>query len=239
MLRDQICRDAMQIKSLATAQDGCQNFLRLGRSKNKFHMLWRLLQRFQKRVERGRRKHVDLVDEIDFVTPFGRRIPDVLAQLAHVLDAVVACAVDLDHVKTVAAGDLAAVVAHAAWRNRGTLDAVERLCQNSCRRSFAHAARANKKVCVREPVLRHRIFQRARDVSLTDQIVKRLRPILSGEDLVIHFAKSRSFLRNVILSEAKKISDFSKSLPPMKTIRDVESLASCFAFRCSASLNMT
>jgi hypothetical protein len=58
---------------------------------------------------------------------------------------------------------------------------------------------------VREPVLRNRIFQRARYVRLAYQIVKRLRPILSGEDLVIHFVKSRSFLKNVILSEAKNL----------------------------------
>jgi hypothetical protein len=54
VLRDEICRDAMQIEPLAAAQDGCQNFLRLGRSKNKFHVLGRLFQRLQKRVERGR-----------------------------------------------------------------------------------------------------------------------------------------------------------------------------------------
>src|SRR6476659_7828352 len=176
----------MQIESLATAEDGCQDFLWLGRSKNKFHMIRRLFQRLQKRIEGLRRKHVDLVDEIDFVTPFGRRIPNVLAQLAHVLDAVVACAVDLDHVEAVAAGDLAAVVAQAAWRNRGAVNAGERFCQNSCRRSFANAARANKKIRVRKPVLRHRIFQRARDVGLADQIVKCLGPILSGENLVTH-----------------------------------------------------
>ena len=41
-------------------------------------------------------------------------------------------------------------------------------------------------ISVREPVLRHRVFQRARDVGLADQIVKRLRPILSGENLVTH-----------------------------------------------------
>src|ERR1043166_6733157 len=176
----------MQIESLATAEDGWQDFLRLGRSKNKFHMLWRLLQRLQKRVERGWRKHVHLVNEIDFVTPFGRRIPNVLSQLPHVLHAVVACAVDFDHVETVAAGDFAAVIAHAAWRNRRSFDAVERLCQNSCRRSFANAARANKKICVREPVLRDRIFQCARDMGLADQIVNCLRPILSSENLVTH-----------------------------------------------------
>jgi hypothetical protein len=42
-------------------------------------------------------------------------------------------------------------------------------------------------------------------VVLADQIVKRLRPILSGENFVIHFVKSRSFLKNVILSEAKNL----------------------------------
>jgi hypothetical protein len=40
-------------------------------------------------------------------------------------------------------------------------------------------------------------------VGLTDQIVKRLGSILSGENLVTHLVKSRSFLKNVILSEAK------------------------------------
>jgi hypothetical protein len=58
---------------------------------------------------------------------------------------------------------------------------------------------------VREPVLRHGIFQRARDVGLADQIVKRLRPIFSGENLVTHVVKSRSFLKNVILSKAKNL----------------------------------
>src|SRR5437660_4023319 len=53
VLRDQNCRDTMQIESLATAKDGWQNFLRLSRSKNKFHMVWRLFQRLQKCVECG------------------------------------------------------------------------------------------------------------------------------------------------------------------------------------------
>jgi hypothetical protein len=70
---------------------------------------------------------VHFVDEIDFVTSFGRRVPNVLAQLSHVFDAVVACAVDFDHVETVAAGDLATVIAHAAWRNRRAFNTVERL----------------------------------------------------------------------------------------------------------------
>ena len=38
MLRDQVRRDAMEIESLAAAQDGRQNFLRLGRGENEFHV---------------------------------------------------------------------------------------------------------------------------------------------------------------------------------------------------------
>jgi len=101
---------------------------------------------------------VHFVDEIDLVTAFGGRIPNVLAQLAHILDTVVAGAVDLDHVETVAGGDLAAVIAQAAGRDRWALNAVKRLCQNPRRRSLANAARTNKEIGVREPVLRHCIF---------------------------------------------------------------------------------
>src|SRR5262249_714832 len=123
----------MQIESLATTKDGRQNFLRLSGSKNELHVLWRLLQCFQERVKRRGRQHVHFVDEVNFVTAFGRRIPNVLAQLANVLDAVVACTVDFDDVETVAAGDLATVIAHPAWSNRRAFDAVEGLCQNSGR----------------------------------------------------------------------------------------------------------
>jgi len=37
-----------------------------------------------------------------------------------------------------------------------------------------------------KPVLRHRIFQRVRNMRLTDQIIERLWPIFSGEYLVTH-----------------------------------------------------
>lgn len=56
---------------------------------------------------------------------------------------------------------------------------------------------------MREAILRHRIFQRPRDVVLTDQVVECLWPIFSGEYFVTHLVKSRTFLKNVILGEAK------------------------------------
>ena len=186
MLRNQVRGDAVQVEALAAAQDCRQNFLRLGRGENEFHVRRRLFQRLEQCVERGGRKHVHFVDQIDFVATFCRGVANVIAQLAHVLNAVVAGSVDLDHVEAVAGGDLAAVIAHAAGRDGGAVHAIERLCQNACGRGFANATRADKKVGVGEPVLLDRILERAGDVRLTDDVIKSLRPIFSRENFVVH-----------------------------------------------------
>ena len=151
----------MEIEALATAHDRRQNFLRFSRRENEFHVGWRLLQRFQKRVERGRGQHVHFVDDINFVARFGWRVAHVFAQLAHLLDAVVACAVNLQDIEAVAGRDLAAIVARAVRVNSGPLHAVERFRQNARGRSFADATRPDEQISVRQPVLRDGILEGA------------------------------------------------------------------------------
>src|SRR5439155_26056655 len=80
MLCDQICRDAVEIEPLATAENGGQHLLRLGGCENKFHVRGRLLEGLQKCVKRSCREHVHFVDQINFVTAFGWRVPNVLPQ---------------------------------------------------------------------------------------------------------------------------------------------------------------
>ena len=171
---------------MTTAQDCRQNFLRLGGGENKFHMRGRLLERLQKRVERSGREHVHFIDKINFVTALGWRITNVVAQLAHIFDAVVAGAVDLDDVETVARGNLAAVVAHAAWRHSRSFHAIERLRQNAGGRGFPDPAWTDKKVRMRKPILCNGILERTRDMRLPDEVVERLRPIFSCENFVTH-----------------------------------------------------
>ena len=60
-----------QIKALATRQDCHGHFADFGGGKDEFDVFGRLLQRFQKGVERPGRQHVHFVDDIDFVA--GRR----------------------------------------------------------------------------------------------------------------------------------------------------------------------
>ena len=129
---------------------------------------------------------MNFVDQIYLVTPLGRRVSNVLTELPDVFDTVVAGAVNLDHVETIAAGNLAAVITFTARRDRRSFHAIERLCQNPCSRCFPDAAWTDEEVRVSEAILGNRVFQRARDVRLPDQIIESLRPIFSGENLVTH-----------------------------------------------------
>ena len=144
MLRNQICRDTMEIEPLTAAQNRRQNFLRLGRRENKFHMRRRFLERFKQRVERGRGQHVHFVDDVDFVARLGRRVADIFAQLAHLLDAVVARAVDFQNVERIAGGDFLAVIARAVRIDRRPFLAIERFGQNTGGRSLSDPARTDE-----------------------------------------------------------------------------------------------
>ena len=174
------------IEALATAHNGRQYFLGLRGGKDEFHMRGRLLQCLEQGIECRRGEHVHFVDNVDFEPRLSRRITCVLAQLAHLFDAVVARAVDLEHVEAIARRDLAAVIAHAAGSHGWPVDAIERFRQNTCGGCLARATRADEQISVREPVLQDSILERTRDVLLPDNIVERLRPIFTREHLVAH-----------------------------------------------------
>ena len=78
----------------------------LGRGEDEFHVRGRFLERLEQRVERRAGEHVHLVDDVDLVAALGRGVADVVAQVAHLLDAVVGGAVDFEHVEAAALGDL-------------------------------------------------------------------------------------------------------------------------------------
>ena len=100
---------------------------------------------------------MDLVNDIDFVAALRWRVTHVVAQLAHLLDPVVAGAVNLENIKAVPGCDLLAVIAHAT-RSRGRpMDAIERLRQDARGRSFPDPTWTDKEIGMREPVLFDRI----------------------------------------------------------------------------------
>ncbi len=186
VLLDEIRRDAAEIETLATAGDGRGNLLRLGRREDELHMRGRLLERFEKRVERAGGEHVHLVDEVDFKRPAGGGVGRAFAEIADVFHAVVARAVDLHDIEAAPLGDLEAGIAFTAGLGGGALLAIQRLRQDARGRGFPDPSRTDEKVSLREAFRIHRVLERARDVVLPDDLGEGLRTVFSGEHTVTH-----------------------------------------------------
>ena len=142
-LHQQRLRYALEVEAQAPGKNGRREFLRLSGRQNEHHVLRRLFQSFEQCVERAGREHMHLVNDIDLFAADGRRILDALAQLADILDAVVRCRVDLDHVHEGALADGTAVRACTAGSPlRVLVQTVDALGENARGRCLARTARA-------------------------------------------------------------------------------------------------
>ena len=189
MCRQHIGRHASQVKALASRQDGDRHLADLGRGEDEFHIVGRFLKRLQKRVERALRHHVDLVDDIDLEPPGDWPVPDTLDNLAGIVDAGVACRVDLQNIDMAAGGDGPAWLADAAGLQRRAAltirsDAVQAAGEKPRCRGLANTANAGQDEGMCQPAKRQRVFQRADKRFLPDQLGKSLGAIFAGEDPV-------------------------------------------------------
>ena len=145
----------------------------------------RLLERLEQGVEGLAREHVDLVHDVHLEAAVDRREGDLVAQVAHVVDAAVGGGVHLDDVQRRAVGDGDAVAADAARRGGGAVpgavgaDAVERLGEDARGARLPGAARPGEDVGVGDLVGLDRVAQGARDVVLSDELGEGLGAVLS------------------------------------------------------------
>lgn len=136
--REQFSGNAAQVETLATGKDGDGNLVHLGRGEQEFYMRGRLFERLEKRVERVLRKHVNFVDNVNFVACGNCGIAHRLDNLAYIVDTSVAGGVHFDHVDVAALCNCLAGFAHAAGIDRGAAlpvrsHAVQRLCDQAGR----------------------------------------------------------------------------------------------------------
>ena len=111
------------------------------------------------------RQHVNLVNDVDFEFAAGREA-HIIAKFANLIHAIVACAVDLQHIEVDPLRDLPAGIADSARVDGRALDAVHGLGQNAGGRGFARAARPDEKVSVSQALLLNGILQRSNNVIL-------------------------------------------------------------------------
>ena len=162
--------------------------MRLGRREDEEGVGRRLLQRLEQRVEGRWREHVHLVEDVDLLVGALRRDADRLAQLAHVVDAVVGGGVHLDDVQGAAGLEAAAGLAGPARLGVGPLRqrrlAVDGLGDEPGGGRLAHAARTREEVGVREAVAEDGVAERLGHVLLGDEVAEGLRSVLPGGDEV-------------------------------------------------------
>ena len=140
--------DAPKVKPLAAGEDGGGNLVHLGGGEDEDDVLGRLLHDFEQGVERPDAEHVGLVDDVDAVVDLGGGEVCLLAQLADVVDAVVAGRVDLGDVEHRAVVDALADFAHPAGIAVLLVWAVDRLGDDLGAGGLAGAARAGEQVGV-------------------------------------------------------------------------------------------
>ena len=166
---DVVVRNAVEVEALAARQDRLQDLLRIGSAQDKDDVTRRLLKRLEQRVERLRREHVDLVDDVNLVGAAHRgeahRVDDFLAHIVH---ARARRGVELVNVRMRALGDRRALragtVGVAAGRTcrAGALGllAQQRLGEDTRHGGLARTTRAAEQVRMAQAALGHRVLQR-------------------------------------------------------------------------------
>ena len=170
VLRD----DAGKIIPLAAGEDGLRHFLDLGRGQDEDDVGGRLLQRFEQGVERRRREHVHLVDDIYFIPALAGGVGRLIPQAADIVHAVVGGRVHLHHVQDAAVVDTAADGALAAGVAVVGVEAVDRLGKDLGAGGLARAAHACKQVGVANAPGGHLVAQRGHRAVLGHHILKPL-----------------------------------------------------------------
>ena len=126
--------------------DGADDFFWLGGGENEDQVLWGFLHNLQQGVEALGGDHVGFVDNEDAVAGFRRGVCGAIAQVTHIVHAVVAGGIQLHHVQVARPSGCQrhARVTYPTGGGGWPLHAVEGPRQNTSRRCFTAPPRASK-----------------------------------------------------------------------------------------------
>jgi 1,2-phenylacetyl-CoA epoxidase PaaB subunit len=120
----------MQMNHATAGQNRNRYLVRLCGRKNKDHIRRRLLQCFQQCVKRSYGKHMNLVNDVDFVFSLGRAVFHFLTDLTNVIHTIVGCRIDLNYIHGIARCDCFAGRTFPTGTAIHRMFAVDRLCKN-------------------------------------------------------------------------------------------------------------
>ena len=184
VLRDGPDGDAVKIIPLAPGQDRHRDPVCLRRRENKDHIGGRLLERLKECVERPRREHVHLIDDVDAVPSLRRRVLHLIPDVPDVVDAVVGGGIDLLDIHGALLQNRAAHRALSAGISVHGVLAVHGARQNFRSARLSRPARPAEKVRVADPPGHDLIFQRHADGVLTLDFIKGFRAPFAVESYI-------------------------------------------------------
>ena len=173
--------DAIEIVGLAAGEDGREDFVLLGGGEDENGVCRRFLEGLQEGIERLRREHVDLIDDVHAVLAHLRRDLHLVHQRLDIFHTVVRGRIQLvDAVgPTLLEGD--ARFARAAGLHLLVgMRAVDGFGENAGRGGLSHAARAAEQIGVRQFAPQDGILEGFGDGILADQFFERVRPVFAG-----------------------------------------------------------
>ena len=145
---DGVHRYAVKIESLTARKDGRGDLMQFRGRKAEKNVLGRLLERFQKRVERRDRKHMDLVDDIHAELQLCRRVNNAVTKLTNAVNAVITCSVHFHNVRCGARVDRETSRAFSAGISVYGRKAVRRLCDDLRAGRLTRASRTAEQIRV-------------------------------------------------------------------------------------------
>src|SRR5438270_760257 len=141
----------------------------------KYSVWWGLFQRLEQGVKCLGGQHMRLVKHVHLVLPGRRRHHDFFTQVTNAVYTSIGGRVDLDDVEGVARGNLTALLAHVAWLTIDRSATIDRFCQQTRGAGFACSPRSREEVGMGKFTAAERVFERANDGFLTNEITESLR----------------------------------------------------------------
>ena len=183
---DGVDGDPVKVVSLAPGENGHRNFVSLCGCQDEDHIGRRLLQCFQKGVERACGKHMDLVYDIDFIISFRGAVGDLLPDLTDIVHAVIGRRVDLDNVHGRARLDGFAHLALVAGASVHRMAAVHRFGKDLGHRGLTGSPCPAEQIGVADAVRLDLIGQRSDNMVLPFHICKIIGPEFSVQGSIAH-----------------------------------------------------
>ena len=161
-----------EVVSLAPGQNRDRKLMHFRGRQYKNHIRWRLLQCFEQRIKGTYRKHMHLIDDINLILSFRRRVRNFFNNLTNVVHAVIGSRVNLYHIHAGSGRDSPAAATFAAGSVLGRVLTVYHAGKDLCHRCFAGTSGACKEIGMTLAIRLNLVLQSCNNMILSLHISK-------------------------------------------------------------------